>query len=51
MNDLATSWISPFWQTTKFGASGDWHQSTVYVVNPGPNQRPSRFGGWRGPEE
>jgi hypothetical protein len=37
MNDLAMSWISPFWQTTKFGASGDWHQSTVYVVNPGPN--------------
>lgn len=37
MNDLATSWISPFWQTTKFGASDDWHQSTVYVVNPGPN--------------
>jgi hypothetical protein len=37
MTDLATSWISPFWQTTKFGASNDWHQSTVYVVNPGRN--------------
>jgi hypothetical protein len=50
MDDLATSWISPFWQTTKVGAS-DWHQSTVYVVNPGSNARPLRFGGWRGPEE
>ena len=35
MNDLATSWISPFWQTWTFEGSDDWQQSTVYVVNPG----------------
>ena len=35
MNDLATTWISPFWQTWTFGGSDDWQQSTVYVVNPG----------------
>ena len=35
MSDLGTSWVSPFWQTTKPAASDDWQQSTVYVVNPG----------------
>jgi hypothetical protein len=35
MNDLGENWISPFWQTWKFGGNDDLHQSTVYVVNPG----------------
>jgi hypothetical protein len=41
MDDLATNWISPFWQTWTFEGSDDWQLSTVYVVNPG--SRPAKL--------